>query len=224
MSSSQTGEETISSTSTTLDSRKAVDTNEDELMANPGMLWSRLSDFERSIARTRKDILNSSESVTATDLRECVHNARADWPAAVEPFKDVEDALERLLPYHACYEQDTADDSTAQLDKVIATIGGRVLGVKKEAKLCREATRRDAAKRKFNVVKSIELEELTHKSGRLRQEIDRIEREIQLKRAAAKLQSTEIKAQDSSQQPADSAAAVKTEGVEESPTKIKLFS
>ncbi|KAF4694723.1 hypothetical protein FOZ60_007236 [Perkinsus olseni] len=208
MSSSQTGEETISSTSTTLDSRKAVDTNEDELMANPGMLWSRLSDFERSIARTRKDILNSSESVTATDLRECVHNARADWPAAVEPFKDVEDALERLLPYHACYEQDTADDSTAQLDKA----RGFTSAVKKEAKLCREATRRDAAKRKFNVVKSIELEELTHKSGRLRQEIDRIEREIQLKRAAAKLQSTEIKAQDSSQQPADSAAAVKTEG------------
>ncbi|KAF4654744.1 hypothetical protein FOL46_008558 [Perkinsus olseni] len=219
MSSSQTGEETISSGSTTLDSRKAVDTNEDELMANPGMLWSRLSDFERSIARTRKDILNSSESVTATDLRECVHNARADWPAAMEPFKDAHDALERLLPYHACYEQDTADDST-----VIATVGARVSGVEKEAKLCREATRRDAAKRKFNVVKSIELEELSHKSGRLRQEIDRIEREVQLKRAAGKLQSTEIKAQDSSQQPADSAAVVKTEGVEESSTKIKLFS
>ncbi|KAF4699263.1 hypothetical protein FOZ62_011305 [Perkinsus olseni] len=219
MSSSQTEEETISSSSTSLDSRKAVDTNEDELMANPGMLWSRLSDFERSIARTRKDILNSSESVTATDLRECVHNARADWPAAMEPLKDADDALERLLLYHACYEQDTADDSTIQLDKARG-----FTSAEKEAKLCREATRRDAAKRKFNVVKSIELEELSHKSGRLRQEIDRIEREVQLKRAAAKLQSTEVKAQDSSQQPADSATAVKTEGVEESSTKIKLFS
>ncbi|EER09432.1 hypothetical protein Pmar_PMAR022801 [Perkinsus marinus ATCC 50983] len=80
-------------------------------------------------------------------------------------------AIERLLPYHACYEPGAdADDSAAHLDTVIANIGARVLAINKQTKLCREATKRDAAKRKLNVVKSIELEELSHKSGRLRQE------------------------------------------------------
>ncbi|KAF4674468.1 hypothetical protein FOL47_009151 [Perkinsus chesapeaki] len=170
---------------------------DDDLAANPGALWAELSSFERQMARTRKDILNSTTSVTSTDLRECIHNARADWPAAMEPFKDVNDALERLLPYHACYEQDSAEDSTAQLDKVLATVESRVSGVRNETKLCREATARDTPKRKFNVVKSIEFEELSHKSGRLRQEIDRIERDIQLQRAAAKLQAA--KAEEAAQ-------------------------